>query len=287
MRNREPFRIKTPMIAYNFILSAFNLYITYRLATLANTIWHLRCRTSEIEYQQFTLKERGGVGWLILFEKFFSLLDTIFFVLRKKYSHISFLHVFHHVCMCLLSAWIINAASPGRQCQEYQETSDRANCRGQLALSERGERWLRGIVSSQRSQKLAQITTQLNDGASRTVSKRTVQRSLHHIGFGSRRPTRVPLLNARHQAARLVWARENRDWSVEDRKRVAWSDESRFRMPTGGREYGVRLMKPWILHARLEMYKGMVTQSWSGVFFRGTVWDLWCLYQPPSMQFGT
>ncbi|PRD28743.1 UNVERIFIED_CONTAM: Elovl7 [Trichonephila clavipes] len=55
MRNREPFRIKTPMIAYNFILSAFNLYITYRLATLANTIWHLRCRTSEIEYQQFTL----------------------------------------------------------------------------------------------------------------------------------------------------------------------------------------------------------------------------------------
>ncbi|PRD28742.1 UNVERIFIED_CONTAM: Elongation of very long chain fatty acids protein 4 [Trichonephila clavipes] len=59
------------------------------------------------------LKERGGVGWLILFEKFFSLLDTIFFVLRKKYSHISFLHVFHHVCMCLLSAWIINAASPG------------------------------------------------------------------------------------------------------------------------------------------------------------------------------
>ncbi|GFQ89001.1 elongation of very long chain fatty acids protein 7 [Trichonephila clavata] len=113
MRNREPFRIKTPMIAYNFILSAFNLYITYRLATVSSTVWHLRCKTSELEYQQFTLKERGGVGWLILFEKFFSLFDTIFFVLRKKYSHISFLHVFHHVCMCLLSAWIINATSPG------------------------------------------------------------------------------------------------------------------------------------------------------------------------------
>ncbi|GFU85476.1 transposable element Tc1 transposase [Trichonephila clavipes] len=39
----------------------------------------------------------------------------------------------------------------------------------------------------------------------------------------------LPLLNARHEAARLVWAREHRDWSVEDWKRVAWRDESRFR----------------------------------------------------------
>ncbi|GFX03558.1 uncharacterized protein TNCV_4751431 [Trichonephila clavipes] len=26
-------------------------------------------------------------------------------------------------------------------------------------------------------------------------------------------------------------------------------------------------MKPWFLHARLELYKGMVAESWSGVFF--------------------
>ncbi|GFV53023.1 transposable element Tc1 transposase [Trichonephila clavipes] len=50
------------------------------------------------------------------------------------------------------------------------------------------------------------------------------------MGFGSCRPTRVQLLNARHRAAHLTWAREHRDWSVEDWKRVAWSDESRFRL---------------------------------------------------------
>ncbi|GBL82581.1 Transposable element Tc1 transposase [Araneus ventricosus] len=50
------------------------------------------------------------------------------------------------------------------------------------------------------------------------------------MGFGSRRPTRVPLLNARHQAARLAWAREHREWTLEDWERVAWSDESRFRL---------------------------------------------------------
>ncbi|GFW04573.1 HTH_Tnp_Tc3_2 domain-containing protein [Trichonephila clavipes] len=59
-------------------------------------------------------------------------------------------------------------------------------------------------------------TNSLNDGVSRTVSKQTVQRPLHLMGFGSRRPTRVPLLNARHLAAHLDWAREYRDWSVKD-----------------------------------------------------------------------
>ncbi|GFU41291.1 HTH_Tnp_Tc3_2 domain-containing protein [Trichonephila clavipes] len=85
-----------------------------------------------------------------------------------------------------------------------QKTSDQANCKGQLALAVRGERRLGRIVHSQRSQTLAQITNQLNDGASCTISKWTVQRSLHRMSFGSRRPTGVPLLNARHRAARLV-----------------------------------------------------------------------------------
>ncbi|GBM97699.1 Transposable element Tc1 transposase [Araneus ventricosus] len=44
----------------------------------------------------------------------------------------------------------------------------------------------------------------------------------------SRRPTRVPLLNKRHRQLRLQWAREHRDWTMDEWKRAAWSDESRF-----------------------------------------------------------
>ncbi|GFV42152.1 transposable element Tc1 transposase [Trichonephila clavipes] len=50
------------------------------------------------------------------------------------------------------------------------------------------------------------------------------------MGFRSRRLTIVPLIIARHQDARLAWARERRDWSVENWKRVARGDESRFRL---------------------------------------------------------
>ncbi|GFU50338.1 HTH_Tnp_Tc3_2 domain-containing protein [Trichonephila clavipes] len=91
-----------------------------------------------------------------------------------------------------------------------KKTSDRADCKEQLVLTVQGEKWFWRIVRSQRSQTLAQITTQLNDGARRTVSKWTVPLSLHRMGFGTRRPTRVPLINVRHRAARLVWAREQR-----------------------------------------------------------------------------
>ncbi|GFU82469.1 hypothetical protein TNCV_4506111 [Trichonephila clavipes] len=56
----------------------------------------------------------------------------------------------------------------------------------------------------QRSQTLAQITTHLNYGDIHTVSKRTVQYQLHRMGFGRRRPMRIPLLNAHHRVARLA-----------------------------------------------------------------------------------
>ncbi|GFW89233.1 hypothetical protein TNCV_2686661 [Trichonephila clavipes] len=53
------------------------------------------------------------------------------------------------------------------------------------------------LYVARRKQTLAQITTQLNDGASHIVSKRKTQRSLYRMGIENYRPTRVPLLNAR------------------------------------------------------------------------------------------
>ncbi|GBN47882.1 hypothetical protein AVEN_39364-1 [Araneus ventricosus] len=48
------------------------------------------------------------------------------------------------------------------------------------------------------------------------------------MGLCSRRPTRVPLLTKRYRQLRLQWDREHRDWTMDEWKRVAWSDESRF-----------------------------------------------------------
>ncbi|GFW62414.1 HTH_Tnp_Tc3_2 domain-containing protein [Trichonephila clavipes] len=84
-------------------------------------------------------------------------------------------------------------------------------------------------VRMPKAQSLSSTYSQITiNGTSLTVSKMTVQHSLHRMGFGSRRPTRVPFLYAHHRSARLVWARVYTDWSVEDWKQVSWSDKSRF-----------------------------------------------------------
>ncbi|GFU72135.1 uncharacterized protein TNCV_3049951 [Trichonephila clavipes] len=55
---------------------------------------------------------------------------------------------------------------------------------------------------------ISEIFRQL--GLSRSTVYGTVsKRSLHRMSFGSRRPTRVPWLNARHRAACLAWTSQN------------------------------------------------------------------------------
>ncbi|GBN10173.1 hypothetical protein AVEN_253401-1 [Araneus ventricosus] len=50
------------------------------------------------------------------------------------------------------------------------------------------------------------------------------------MGSQSLRPTRVPLLTARHTALLLSWPRQHYHWTVDNWKQVAWSDESRFQL---------------------------------------------------------
>ncbi|GBN10646.1 hypothetical protein AVEN_45221-1 [Araneus ventricosus] len=108
------------------------------------------------------------------------------------------------------------------------------------------------------------------------------------MGFGSHRPTTVPLLNACHQAARLAWSREHREWTLEDWKRVAWSDESRFRLlHADGRlriwRQAHEAMDPACQVGIVQGHGGSI-MVW-GVF-SCSFWDLWYLYQPPSVRFG-
>lgn len=54
----------------------------------------------------------ASVCWLYYFSKFIEMLDTVFFVLRKKPKQITFLHVFHHSIMPF-TWWFGVRFSPG------------------------------------------------------------------------------------------------------------------------------------------------------------------------------
>ncbi len=62
-----------------------------------------------------------------------------------------------------------------------------------------------------------------------TISERTTRRTLKQIqGYSSRRPHRVPLLSAKNRKRTLQFAQTHQNWTIEDWKNVAWSDESRI-----------------------------------------------------------
>ncbi len=61
-----------------------------------------------------------------------------------------------------------------------------------------------------------------------TISERTTRRTLKQMGYSSRRPHRVPFLSAKNSTRRIQFTQAHQNWTIEDWKNVARSDESRF-----------------------------------------------------------
>ncbi|XP_054714831.1 elongation of very long chain fatty acids protein 7-like [Uloborus diversus] len=99
MKDRPPFRIERTIIAYNVamvVLSAFFfLYggsFTY-IPPWGKFSWF--CQPIDYGYEPRVL-QMVSLGWWYLMLKIAEFADTVFFVLRKKFDHISALHVIHH-----------------------------------------------------------------------------------------------------------------------------------------------------------------------------------------------
>ncbi len=61
-----------------------------------------------------------------------------------------------------------------------------------------------------------------------TISEHTTRRTLKQMSYSSRRPHRVPLLSAKNRKRRIQFTQAQQNWTIEDWKNVAWSDESWF-----------------------------------------------------------
>ncbi len=107
-------------------------------------------------------------------------------------------------------------------------SSERRLCGQKRLVDVRGQRRMGRLVRDDRKATVTQITTRYNQGMQNTSSERTTRRTLKQMGYSSRRPHRVPLLSAKNRKRRLQFAQAHQNWTIEDWKYVAWSDESRF-----------------------------------------------------------
>ncbi len=82
------------------------------------------------------------------------------------------------------------------------------------------------LVRDDRMATVTQITTRYNQGMQNTISECTTHRTLKQMGC--RRSHWVPLLSAKNRKRRLQFAQAHQNWTIENWKNVAWSDESWF-----------------------------------------------------------
>ncbi|KAB0795323.1 hypothetical protein PPYR_12162 [Photinus pyralis] len=101
MKNRRPFKINRILVIYNAIQIILCIWLLYRNATTVLWKHNLLCQPIDYSKSELGLTSVNMV-WSYFMMKIIDLLDTVFFVLRKKYSQVTFLHVYHHAGMCLL-----------------------------------------------------------------------------------------------------------------------------------------------------------------------------------------
>ncbi|XP_037941440.1 elongation of very long chain fatty acids protein F-like [Teleopsis dalmanni] len=105
MRKRSPFNVRKLVIAYNILqilLNGLTVIVAGYIQMKKPYDW--RCiRPLPMNHALKRMELYLMIGYYFL--KVLDFADTIFFVLRKSFRQISFLHVYHHAIM-VISGWL-------------------------------------------------------------------------------------------------------------------------------------------------------------------------------------
>jgi hypothetical protein len=83
-----------------------------------------------------------------------------------------------------------------------------------------------------------QVTKALKDVTNQSISSQTVRRNLREFGLRPVVKRKHPLLKARYRRERLQWAERCKEYTMEDWKRILWTDETKInRLGSDGRKW--------------------------------------------------
>jgi len=113
MENRKPFSFRRLLVVYNFSLVAASAWMFYEMGSLINWGSHsFKCLPVSHDANDPIAQRMISVGWWFLLSKYIEFADTVFFVLRKKTSQVTLLHVVHH-SVVPISVWTGLKFAPG------------------------------------------------------------------------------------------------------------------------------------------------------------------------------
>ncbi|CAF4756039.1 unnamed protein product [Pieris macdunnoughi] len=112
MADKKPFQLQKTLVVYNFlqvIVSIFLFYEGLDAGWLRTYSW--KCQPVDFSPTPEAMRVARGV-YIYFLAKMTELLDTVFFVIRKKERQITFLHLYHHTVMPMIS-WGATKYYPG------------------------------------------------------------------------------------------------------------------------------------------------------------------------------
>lgn len=96
-------------------------------------------------------------------------------------------------------------------------------------IDSEGLECLKTLVTDGKRQFTAKaLCTAFEEQEGKSVSVKTIRRTLHKTGLHSRIAVRKPFIKEANRVKRLVWCRERCDWKLKDWKKVFFTDEKSF-----------------------------------------------------------
>jgi hypothetical protein len=92
-------------------------------------------------------------------------------------------------------------------------------------LSPHDQRAISIMMQTRRVSNATQATKEINNIISTPVTIQTVRNTLHKDAFKAHNKPKKPKLTAAQRRARVKFARKHQHWTVDDWKKVIWSDE--------------------------------------------------------------
>jgi len=94
------------------------------------------------------------------------------------------------------------------------------------------------LITSQKADDAVHVSRTLRTITNQSLSAQTVRRHLKAAGMKAVVKKKRPFLKKQHRRARLDFALTHKDWTIEDWKRVVWSDETKInRLGSDGKKW--------------------------------------------------
>lgn len=160
--------------------------------------------------------------------------------------------------------------------ERYQETGTVARRHGsgrRRATTDHEDRYIRLTARRERTVTARTLQTRLRQSTGTRVSDQTIRNRLHENGQRSRRRVVRLKLTRRHRAARLRFARDHSNWTMDNWRTVLFTDECKIKFFSDDRRVrvwrreGERFVEPCI-HGT-DRFGGPSVMVWGGISLLG------------------